>query len=210
MNTIKARTVEERWSIYEQNKTRFDHYLSLLKEWNRSVNLFARSNNIDILEDLLLPCIACTDNSLLTTGLSGIDLGSGGGFPGIVVAIARPDVTVLLTEKVRKKASFLTYVAREMQLTNTTVFYGDILSLPDNDNYDFITARYFSDAGNIFSFANSRLKPDGSMLLFKPDSAAVELESLEWSITDIIDVGNQRSLFKLKHDNSSYSESRTA
>jgi 16S rRNA G527 N7-methylase RsmG len=97
-----------------------------------------------------------------------------------------------------------------MQLTNTTVFYGDILSLPDNDNYDFITARYFSDAGNIFSFANSRLKPDGSMLLFKPDSAAVELESLEWSITDIIDVGNQRSLFKLKHDNSSYSESRTA
>ncbi len=210
MNKVQARTNAERMLLYQQQQARFDHYLSLLVEWNRSVNLVARSNNIDILEDLLLPCLACADSSLLAPGLKGVDLGSGGGFPGIALAIARPDITVLLTERVRKKVSFLKLVIREMHLVNSTVFHGEIDELPTNNRYDFVTARYFSNINIIFSFSRSHLMPTGSMLLFKPDSDAEELESFEWSIADKIEVGTQRSLFQLYYDNTSYSESRTA
>ena len=210
MSIIHSRTEAERSSLYEQHKPRFDHYLSVLKEWNRSVNLFARSKNVDVLADLLLPCLACAESSLLDSGSTGVDLGSGGGFPGVVLAIARPDVNILLTERVRKKTSFLALLIQELQLTNVNLFLDDIKFLPEDKEFDFITARYFSDTVNIFSFARSHLKAVGSMLLFKPDSAAEELASQEWSIADKISVGPERSLFQLKYDDSSNTESRTA
>ena len=96
------------------------HYFDLLVFWNRKVNLTSIREPIDIIDRhfvdslTLLPFIPRTARTLA-------DLGSGGGFPGAVLALARPDLSVDLVESIHKKAAFLETLRRELPLPNVRV-----------------------------------------------------------------------------------------
>ena len=95
-------------------------YLGELERWNRATNLTAVPpsdywrRHVD--ESLTLLEVAAPPR-----GAAIVDVGSGAGLPGVVVAIARPDLRVTLIESVRRKAAFLTHVAGVLALANVTV-----------------------------------------------------------------------------------------
>lgn len=101
-----------------------------------------------------------------------VDLGSGGGVPGIVFAIARPDVEMVLTEVRRNRVAFLELVADELRLANARVHWGRAEAL--EGPFGACTARAFATATATWAIARPLLEPEGVLLYwagrtFDPD-----------------------------------------
>ncbi len=98
---------------------KFDGYLHLILRWNARMNLTSVRDPLDILRRHFVESIACAQS--LPQGVrSLLDFGSGAGFPGVPIALCRPEVAVTLAESQNKKASFLREVVRSLSL-NTDV-----------------------------------------------------------------------------------------
>lgn len=95
-------------------------YLELLLLWNRRVNLTAISEPTAIVEKHFVDSLAVYPH-IPANARSIIDVGSGAGFPGAVLALARPDITVTLVESIHKKTAFLETLRRELPLPNLSV-----------------------------------------------------------------------------------------
>ncbi|TXL73001.1 16S rRNA (guanine(527)-N(7))-methyltransferase RsmG [Vineibacter terrae] len=157
------------------------HVGALLK-WQRSINLVSRSTLDEVwtrhvLDSLqLLPLIPAGARTL-------VDLGSGAGFPGLVVAIARPDLSVRLVESDNRKAVFLGEVAR--QAAPTTVIVNKRIEAAAPDPADVITARALAPLPELLDWAH-RFTIDPTICLFhKGRSIDDELTDAErrWMMT---------------------------
>jgi 16S rRNA (guanine(527)-N(7))-methyltransferase RsmG len=120
--------------------------------------------------DSLMPVLLAFDQS---SPLSGqfqrnrgiLDLGSGAGFPGLVLAAASP-AHFTLVESRRKRASFLHVAASEMGLGNVTIETKRAEQLDLDARYDVVTARAFGDSSEFFALAPRALKPGGLAILY--------------------------------------------
>src|ERR1700739_2299273 len=101
---------------------KFDEYLALILRWNARMNLTAIREPNEILRRHFVESIACAQE-LPTVILTLLDFGSGGGFPGLPIALCRPEISVTLAESQGKKAAFLNEAVRTLNL-NTKVFAG--------------------------------------------------------------------------------------
>src|SRR3954465_8932917 len=101
---------------------RFGRYLELLVKWNERMNLTAVRDRGEIMRRPFVECIGCAQ--VLPAGIGELlDFGSGAGFPGIPIAICRPEIAVALAESQAKKAAFLNEVVRTLDL-KASVFAG--------------------------------------------------------------------------------------
>src|SRR5687768_3708569 len=96
-------------------------YLDLLLFWNRKVNLTAVREPREIVDRHFVDSLAVLPH-IPPTARTLVDIGSGGGFPGAVIALARPDLAVSLVESIHKKAAFLEALRRYLPLPNTRSF----------------------------------------------------------------------------------------
>jgi 16S rRNA (guanine527-N7)-methyltransferase len=101
------------------------------------------------------------------------DVGSGAGLPGLVWAIARPDVSVTLIEPLLRRTTFLTEVIDDLGLTNATVVRGRATDV--SDRFDVVTARAVADLGKLSSWCLPLVRPGGVLLALKGDSATAEI-----------------------------------
>jgi 16S rRNA (guanine527-N7)-methyltransferase len=107
-----------------------------------------------------------------------VDIGSGGGIPGIVLAIARPDVRVTLVEATQKKAAFLSAVAEAMGLSNVSVRAerAEVLARGElRDTFDVVTARAVARLAALAPLTVPFARPGGLVLLIKGQKADEEL-----------------------------------
>ncbi|HWL57969.1 MAG TPA: 16S rRNA (guanine(527)-N(7))-methyltransferase RsmG [Paracoccus sp. (in: a-proteobacteria)] len=95
-------------------------YASLIRKWNPAINLVAPSTLSEVEIRHIADCRQLVEASREAVG-TWADLGSGGGLPGIVVAICRPDLEVSLVESDKRKSAFLRTVTRELALTNVNI-----------------------------------------------------------------------------------------
>ena len=117
--------------------TRFQDYLSLLLRWNARVNLTAIRDEDGILSRHFVESIACA--RALPAGIKSLlDFGSGAGFPGIPIALCRPEIAVTLAESQGKKAAFLQEAVRVLEIS-ATVHSGRAESLAAQ--FDCVTLR---------------------------------------------------------------------
>lgn len=116
-----------------------------------------RSRHLD--DSLALQAHMGCANSLL-------DIGSGGGFPGLPLAVANPKIRVTLVERNHKKCSFLRHVAMTLDLTNVHVINADIRNIGETLSvYDVITARAVAKPDQIWIWCRDLLSQDGCFLL---------------------------------------------
>lgn len=134
------------------NNVKFEQYANLLREWSGRMNLVAPSTLGDIETRHFADCAQLAD--VLPKNADIIDLGSGAGFPGIVLAILGWRVTCI--ESIGKKVNFLSAVKQELKLDNLTVYHGRVEDFVRNlqtKNNDFIfTARAFAPLIKIMDY----------------------------------------------------------
>lgn len=166
-------------SIDEQNQVLLDRYLELVLEVNKSINL----TRIDSIEQARILHIEDSLSALpefldAPEGLYG-DLGSGGGFPGIPLAIVSCRQTVLV-DSVQKKMKALEGIISELGLSNrVTTYAGRIedLALERKGSFSVLTARALSRLDSLLELASPLLTKHGQLICFKARTADEELEA---------------------------------
>ena len=138
------------------NKAKFNKYADLLRDWSRRMNLVAPSTLADIETRHFADSAQLGD--ILPKNVNVIDLGSGAGFPGVVLAILGWNVTCI--ESIGKKVSFLNTLKNELDLKNLTIYHGRvedfIRQMPaDLSNFVF-TARAFAPLVKILDYTHTK------------------------------------------------------
>jgi 16S rRNA (guanine527-N7)-methyltransferase len=163
---------------------KFTAYLTLLQKWNARTNLTAIRDEEGILSRHFLESIHCAHK--LPQGIvSLLDFGSGAGFPGIPIALIRPEISVTLAESQNKKAAFLREAVRTLQL-NTKVRSGRAETL--NATFDAVTLRAVDNMARAIPAAIQLLTPQGwlAILTTLEDVADIQAKasqstSIDWS-----------------------------
>jgi 16S rRNA (guanine527-N7)-methyltransferase len=151
---------------------RFSLYLEELKAWNRKINIFRRKDDLEIItKDFLDSLTVCKH---LPSKASVLDIGSGGGFPGIPIKISRPDLTVVLSEVREKRIFFLRNVVRILNLENLRVMEPG----PEKEEkFDFIVSRAFGSMAKLVETGSSFLKKNGIVISMKGRQGEEELNA---------------------------------
>ena len=139
-------------------------YMALLYKWNKTYRLTALREQDKAVSHHLLDSLA-----LLPFMSSGnlLDVGSGGGMPGIPLAIARPDWRVTLLDSNSKKSAFLQQAAIELMLPNISVHCGRVEQYHPQLGFAVITSRAFSGLAGFVSMSRHLLATDGRWLAMK-------------------------------------------
>jgi 16S rRNA (guanine527-N7)-methyltransferase len=106
-----------------------------------------------------------------------VDLGSGAGLPGVVLAIARPDLQVTLVEPMARRVAFLEEVRDELALANVTIVRERVEQWRDAPSFAVATARALAPLPRLLSWSLPLLTPGGELLAMKGMSAEAEIES---------------------------------
>ncbi|MGE5319125.1 MAG: 16S rRNA (guanine(527)-N(7))-methyltransferase RsmG [Hyphomicrobiaceae bacterium] len=139
-------------------------YLALLDKWNRVYNLTAVRDADRMVSHHLLDSLATIPFFL---GERVLDVGSGGGLPGVPLAIARPDLQVTLIDSIAKKTAFLLQAKAELRLENLNVVTNRVEDFRPETGFDLITSRAFSDLKEFVILTRHLLKPGGRWLAMK-------------------------------------------
>lgn len=139
-------------------------YAALLAKWNRTYQLTALRDPSLAVSHHLLDSLAVLP---FVGGESLLDVGSGGGMPGIPLAIARPELRVVLVDSNSKKAAFLQQVAIELGLANIAVHCGRVEAYRSPAGFAVITARAFSDLAGLVKVSSQLLSAGGRWLAMK-------------------------------------------
>ena len=119
-------------------------YLGLLVKWNKAYNLTAVRNPDEMVSRHLLDSLSVVQQVAALPGREWLDVGSGGGMPGIPLAIMFPERNFTLLDSNGKKTRFLTQVKLELGLDNLSVIHGRVESVQPGHVFDGITSRAFS------------------------------------------------------------------
>jgi 16S rRNA (guanine527-N7)-methyltransferase len=158
-------------------------YLALLDKWNRVYNLTAVREVERMVGHHLLDSLAAAP--FFQGGCSDLirvlDVGSGGGLPGIPLAIARPQLQVTLIDSIAKKTAFLLQAKAELGLANLNVVTGRVEDYRPETGFDVITSRAFSDLREFVTLTRHLLRPAGHWLAMKGLMPHEEIASLpDW------------------------------
>lgn len=150
-------------------------YLALLQQWNRAYNLTAVREPAQMVRRHLLDSLAIArffDAGPLA------DLGSGAGLPGLVLAMARPQLAVSVVESNGKKARFLREVVRRLGLCNVRVLECRAEAVPEPGAFAYITARALGTLAQLIAFGGHLLRPGGRLLAMKGQYPEAEIAAL--------------------------------
>lgn len=150
-------------------------YLQLMVKWNRVYNLTALRNPGEWVTHHLLDSLAALPH---VRGPVIVDVGSGAGLPGLVLAMARPDWQVISIEAVDKKAAFQRQVTAELALANVNVEGGRVESVVLDGGADSIVSRAFSNLADFVNLTRHLLKPGGRWVAMKGKKPEEEVARL--------------------------------
>jgi 16S rRNA (guanine527-N7)-methyltransferase len=156
-------------------------YVDLLARWNATYNLTAVRDRDGVWVQHIADCLAVLpvlDRQLArATTTRVLDVGSGGGLPGVVLALMRPALDVTCVDTVGKKAAFVRQVAGALALPNLHAAHARVeaLAVPP---FDLITARAFASLADFVRLTRHLLSPDGAWMAMKGKHPADELAAL--------------------------------
>jgi 16S rRNA (guanine527-N7)-methyltransferase len=160
-------------------------YLALLAKWNAVYNLTAVREPTQMVTHHLLDSLAAVPAFAGVPKL--LDVGAGGGLPGIVLAIARPDMQVSLIDTVHKKTAFLTQVKAELGLGNVAVLTGRVERLDTRTRFEAITSRAFAELSDFVHGSDHLLEQGGRFIALKGALPEEEITRLPqaWKVSAV-------------------------
>lgn len=154
-------------------------YAALIQKWNKVYNLTALRDPADMLTHHLLDsltAIAPLRRHTLGQPIKVLDVGSGGGLPGVVLAICMPELNVSCVDTVAKKAAFVQQVAVTLKLPNLRGLHARVESL--TDPYQIICSRAFASLPDFVTWSRSALAEGGVWMAMKGKHPQGEIDAL--------------------------------
>ncbi len=158
----------------------FIRYRDEIRRVNKSLGLISKNDLDRIPTRHFLDSLTPVFKGILPTSGEILDIGSGGGFPGIPLAIFLPCAEFVLVESNRKKSTFLRHMMRVLALKNVTVHTSRAESLPaliSEKRYDVAVTRAVGSIGQMAGWCVNVLKPGGKLICYKGPNPDEEIES---------------------------------
>jgi 16S rRNA (guanine527-N7)-methyltransferase len=144
---------------------KFTEYLAMIREASKKMNLVSKNDLGQLAQRHLIDSLHALTAYEIPSGAKAADMGSGAGFPGIPIAIARPDISIDLIESRRLKSLFLARVIEDLKLTNAKAVHSRWEDV--SAKYDIIFARAVYNETDLRSMALPRLNPGGTLIYFE-------------------------------------------
>lgn len=178
-------------SLTEDQISTFERLMDLYAEWNSKINVISRKDISNLEINHLLHSLAIAKFIRFVPGTKVLDFGSGGGLPGIPLAVAMPDVHFHLIDRIGKKIKVASSIAGEAGISNVTFQHGDIGEC--HEKFDFIVSRAVMPQPDLLRLAGknilkeSRNAVPNGLITLKGGDLSAELRSLR-NRTEIIDL----------------------
>ncbi len=188
-------------------------YLAMLAKWNRAYNLTAVRDPLEMVTRHLLDALAVVPH--LPEGRI-IDVGTGGGIPGIPLSLVFPERSFTLLDSNGKKTRFLVQAKAELGLDNVTVVHQRVENYQPDQRFDCVITRAFASVADILTGSRHLLTTDGQMVAMKGEVPEKELATLPegYHLLEVIPLTvpgleqEQRHLLRIGRDKDSGSESQ--
>ncbi|WP_020167211.1 MULTISPECIES: 16S rRNA (guanine(527)-N(7))-methyltransferase RsmG [Methylotenera] len=158
-------------------------YLSLLNKWNKVYNLTAVRDPLEMVTLHLLDSLSVLPH---INSKNLLDVGSGGGLPGIVLAICKPELQVTTIDTVQKKAIFMRQVKGELGLDNLTAMHARVENFQPSEPFEIVISRAFSEIALFIQLTKHLIATNGQWLAMKGMMPSGELDGLPILPSNII------------------------
>ena len=170
-------------NVPAEAQTKLLVYLELLQKWNKVYNLTAVRDPLEMVTLHLLDSLSVLP---YVPAKNLLDVGSGGGLPGIVLAICMPNLQVTTIDTVQKKAIFMRQVKGELDLDNLNVVHARVESYQPAEKFEAIISRAFSEMALFVKLTKHLIADNGQWLAMKGQLPAQELLALDVSISQTL------------------------
>jgi len=172
-------------------------YHSLILKWNKVYNLSAIRDPLESIKKHFLDSLSILN--FIKPGLL-LDVGSGAGLPGIVIAIMKPKTKVFVIDSIGKKCRFMQTVKTELSLENLIVINSRVESFESEESFSQITTRAFADVSKTIELTKHLISNKGRYLLMKGDNfneENIENINAQLHLLEVPFVSDNRSLLEI-------------
>jgi len=169
--------------IEQETWEKLHEYTSLLREWNAKINLVSRKDTDRLEVKHLAHCLTITKFLRLMPKARLLDVGTGGGLPGIPLAICYPEARFTLIDSIGKKVMVVEDMVNRLGLQNAEVIRGRVEELPKKKSYDFVIGRAVTALPTFFGWVQNKIakgakhSPANGILYLKGGDYTEELNS---------------------------------
>lgn len=201
LDLLKKKAAEFGIQLDDKALERFDLYAKLLVEWNEKINLTAITAPEEIVIKHFLDCLTVFSKVEIKEGAKIIDVGTGAGFPGLVMLIARPDLKMTLMDSLNKRLNVIKDILEKLELT-ADVVHSRAEDGGQNkayrEKYDFSTARAVSNLRDLTEYCLPFVKVGGSFIAMKAAKAEEEISAAQKAIKTLGGTVSEKHTFELE------------
>lgn len=183
---LKKHAPEYAVDISDDLASKLEIYAEQLREWNEKINLTAILDDEGIAVKHFLDCLLVTKTADFKSGMNVIDVGTGAGFPGLVIAAAYPEMNVTLLDSTGKKLKAVEDIANKMGVENVKIVHARAEDMGKNpefrEKYDFATARAVAQLRVLLEYTLPFVKKGGNFLSLKAAIAEEEIDGASHSL----------------------------
>jgi len=143
--------------LKQETWTKLKQYTSILREWNTKINLVSRKDTDRLEIKHLAHCLTITKFLRLMPKARLLDVGTGGGLPGIPLAICYPEARFTLMDSIGKKVMVVEDMVKRLDLHNAEVIRGRVEELPKKKSYDFVIGRAVTALPTFFGWVQNKI-----------------------------------------------------
>lgn len=190
--------LEYGFSLSENQLAKLDLYSDLLIQYNEKFNLTAITNKEDIYVKHFLDCLYLC--KYLDSTKSLLDIGSGAGFPGVIIKIFYPEMNITLLEPNNKKVMFLNTIKKQLDLSKLEIINqrSEDYVKDNREKYDFVTARAVAPLNILLELAIPLLKVNGTFIAMKGPKGNQELLESQNALILLSCVANDTIQYSIK------------
>jgi 16S rRNA (guanine527-N7)-methyltransferase len=173
--------------LSEHQKSQFSSLKPLYDDWNTKINVISRKDMDNFYEHHVLHSLSIAKIIDFECGTTILDVGTGGGFPGIPLAIIFPEVHFVLVDSIGKKIKVVQDIAQKIRLKNVEVFQTRVEQL--NNSFDFVVSRAVSDLPTFYSLVRNKIRKSGfnkfpnGILYLKGGNLKAEIDAIKRPVT---------------------------